>query len=237
MRWTIEQSRLDVYDRITGNQTIFQRDIKNYNYSASYELQTGDPNFQFEAYHYEEDLELEGTGTGYNLFSPDKNQLLYKAIHGSTDFEASDYYIDDPLSHPNAPQVWEDDLSTATLGSDLYNLATCTFTTYLVDLEVGNVVTINDNGPMLITSLNLTWDCDGTLSNEVTAKLLPHENMNPDHVYPPYMDFNAYPKSSAQRAVVINNVDPKKMGRVRVRFIWQKNAVLILFLNLTNRSL
>ncbi len=203
------------------NQSIFQRDIKNYCYSASYELQTSDPNFKFEAYHYEDDLELKTTGTEYSTFSPEK--LVKKATDNSTPFEANpDYCIDDPHSHPNDSEFWEDDHSVITMCGDLSNLATCTFTTYLVNLDVGNVVTINDNGPMLITSLNLTWDCDGTLSNEVTAKLLPHDNMDSDDVYPPYIDFNAYPKSSAQRAVVINNVDPKKMGRVQVQFVWQK---------------
>ena len=204
-----------------GQSVVYQWDIKYSSYSASYELQTSDPNFKFEAYHYEGDLEMKGSGSGYDLFDPKK--LVEMATRKSADFEDDvNYCIDDPNSHPKDSLSWEDDLSTTAMGSDLCNMATCTFTTYLVNLEVGDVVTINDNGPMLITSLNLTWDCDGALSNEVTAKVLPHDKMNPDHVYPPYMDFNAYPKSSAQRAVVVNNVDPKKMGRVQVQFVWQK---------------
>ena len=74
---------------------------------------------------------------------------------------------------------------------------------------------------MLVSAVHLTWNCNGVPQNEVTAILLPRDDAKEDEILAPYMDFNAYPKSSAQRAVVFNNVDPMKMGRVQVLFVWQ----------------
>ena len=39
---------------------------------------------------------------------------------------------------------------------------------------------------------------------------------------PPYAYGDYYPKAATQRAVVMDNKDPEKLGRVRVQFLWQK---------------
>ena len=41
-------------------------------------------------------------------------------------------------------------------------------------------------------------------------------------VFPPYTCGDHYPKAATQRAVVMDNKDPEKLGRVRVQFLWQK---------------
>ncbi len=203
-------------------QSIVQFNIEKPSCGVSYEFQTGDPNYKFEGYYYDGDRVLKNTSSlGYDIWNSEK--LVKMASDNSEKFDSDSIYgIDDPNSYPNdPPDDYENFYSWVTMAGDLSNMVTCTFTTYLFSVELGDVVIVNDNGPMMVTSLHLTWDCNGSPKNEVTAKVLPHNNMDADDLYPPYMDFNAYPKSSAQRAVVVNNVDAKGMGRVQVRFVWQ----------------
>ncbi|MCW3807935.1 type VI secretion system Vgr family protein [Plebeiibacterium marinum] len=43
-------------------------------------------------------------------------------------------------------------------------------------------------------------------------------------VYPPYTDTTKFPQSEPQRAKVVDNNDPQKMGRIRVQFVWQQDV-------------
>lgn len=192
--------------------------------AASYELQTGDPNFKFASHYYEKNMDLESGGVIFDYFNPQK--LFKMAVKGSTEPDRNyPFFIDNPCGLPKDPSITLlDDYNLVMMCSNNGNMATCKFICYLFDLEVGNIVKINDNGLMVVTSVKLTWDCNGSPQNEVTAMLLPNDTVDLDAIFAPYLDFNVYPKSSAQRAEVINNVDPLKMGRVQVQFVWQKNA-------------
>lgn len=209
-----------VFGKLPNNQT---KDIQNSSYAASYELQMGDPNFKFLAHYYEKDKDLDSQVSGYNVLSPKK--LSKKAMDVSTAFvQAASYRIDYPGSLPQDPaDDLVDNYSWRQMISDSESMVTCKFISYLFDVQVGNIVKINDNDLMLVTSTHLTWDCNGSPQNEITAFALPSDTVNTNAIFAPYTDFNAYPKSSAQRAVVLNNVDPLKMGRVQVQFIWQKD--------------
>lgn len=102
----------------------------------------------------------------------------------------------------------------------------CTLTTHRANLIVGDTIVIKEkiienNIPatkehekLMVVGLKYTWDATGNFVGKVTAI--------PDVcTAPPYFDPEAYPKSGVQRAKVVDNKDVKKMGRVKVQFVWQ----------------
>ena len=189
--------------------------------SASYALETGDPNFRFVSHNYENDSDMASDVADLNNLGA--NKLVKIAVDASTERKPNyAFYIDNPQSLPENPQA--EDYGDLMLFSSAGGLGKCSFISYLLDLEPGSFVKINDNGLLLVTSAHLTWDCNGSPQNEITAMMIPNDDppIVLENIFPPYLDINAYPKSSAQRAVVVNNVDPKKMGRVQVQFVWQK---------------
>ena len=96
------------------------------------------------------------------------------------------------------------------------------------DLRIGSVIKIKEyydkgNGEtgtcyhdeLLICKLIHSADSNGNYENEFTA-------IPANSEYPPYPYSDCYPKTESQRAVVTDNQDPKKLGRIRVQFLWQK---------------
>lgn len=98
----------------------------------------------------------------------------------------------------------------------------CTLTTHRANLQLWDVITMKEkvNGEdknheqLLVVGLKYTWDATGNFVGKVTA--IPNVC-----IAPPYFDPEAYPKSGVQRAKVVDNKDVKKMGRVKVQFVWQ----------------
>jgi len=68
---------------------------------------------------------------------------------------------------------------------------------------------------MIITGIVHSTEANGYYSNFFTAVPSKCE-------YPPYFQSDIYPVSAAQRAKVMDNKDPKKLGRIRVQFLWQE---------------
>lgn len=190
--------------------------------SINYELEAGNPNFRYVAHHDVMGAELASEVPDFADLN--SNLLMEKSVAGSEPKRASyALFTDDPNRLPNGPT--NDTLknySAAMLRSMSGNMAKCSFVSYRLDLPVGSVVKVDRNGPMVVTSSTIHWDSDGSMSNNITAMVLPDkDNLSNDNIFAPYMDINAYPRSSAQRAIVVDNVDPLKMGRVLVRFAWQ----------------
>lgn len=68
--------------------------------------------------------------------------------------------------------------------------------------------------PLMIIGINHSFDYGQEYSNSFEA-------IPASCDYPPYTTANIYPYSAPQRATVIDNVDKKNLGRVRVQFPWQ----------------
>ena len=88
-------------------------------------------------------------------------------------------------------------------------------------INVGTVINITDEvageedyGEFIIISLNHSIDITGKYVNRFTA--IPAEAS-----IPPVNRNISQPVSEIQPAVVIDNNDPEKLGRVKVRFFWQ----------------
>lgn len=191
--------------------------------SVSYELETGNSKYWFVAHHGEKDLQLASSGKSYSsAIAP--NKLTKLAVDASTEHTDQDKacFIDYPYSLTKTPKKEDIELhNTISLFSDAGRMVTCKFICYRFDVQVGDVVSIDNNSVLVVTAAHLTWDCNGSPQNEVTAMRFPNNSIALNNIIAPYVDFNAYPKSSAQRAKVINNLDELKMGRVQVLFDWQ----------------
>lgn len=90
-------------------------------------------------------------------------------------------------------------------------------------INVGSVINITgegkgeeDYGEFIIVSINHTIDITGNYVNHFTA--IPAEAN-----IPPVNRNVAQPLSELQPAVVVENDDPETLGRVKVRFMWQKD--------------
>jgi uncharacterized protein involved in type VI secretion and phage assembly len=84
-----------------------------------------------------------------------------------------------------------------------------------------------DYGEYIITSLIHT--CDNTMNYRNTFVGIPAEAKIPD-----YTDPDAIPHCETQSAVIKDNNDPDKLGRVRVKFFWQTDNMLSPWLRTVN---
>jgi type VI secretion system secreted protein VgrG len=103
----------------------------------------------------------------------------------------------------------------------------CRAGTHRADLQIGNKIKIhesyddNDKGSetdhdeLIICEITHKVNISGKYENEIMA--IP---ANAD--YPPYSSSDVYPYAESQRAKVMDNKDPEKLGRIRVQFIWQE---------------
>ena len=104
----------------------------------------------------------------------------------------------------------------------------CLGSTNRADLKIGSVIKIKESfeennqktgscnhDELLICKITHITDSNGSYENEFTAIPSACE-------YPPYTYGDCYPKAESQRAVVKDNQDPEKLGRIRVQFLWQK---------------
>ncbi|MDR0332286.1 MAG: phage baseplate assembly protein V [Dysgonamonadaceae bacterium] len=104
----------------------------------------------------------------------------------------------------------------------------CIGTSHRADLQIGSVIRIKESYEaesnktdryqhemLLVYGIVHAIDENGTYYNQFTA-------IPADCEYPPYTYGDCSPKANTQRAVVKDNRDPEKLGRVRVQFLWQQ---------------
>ncbi|MBE0653113.1 MAG: type VI secretion system tip protein VgrG [Bacteroidales bacterium] len=105
------------------------------------------------------------------------------------------------------------------------------------DLKLGTKVNIKalklgqdgevDYGEYIITSLKHT--CNNNMNYENQFEGIPAEAKIPDNTNP-----GAIPHCESQSAVVKDNNDPDKLGRIRVAFFWQENNMMSPWLRIAN---
>ncbi|GEO04172.1 hypothetical protein AAE02nite_18360 [Adhaeribacter aerolatus] len=114
-----------------------------------------------------------------------------------------------------------DEILTIQKNAAAHNMVVATGNSDNPHLNVGTVVNITgeavneqDYGQFIITSIIHQITGTYSYSNDFTA--IPAENQSPP---PPVV---TKPKSEIQPALVIDNIDPEGLGRVKVQFYWQK---------------
>ncbi|MET7030327.1 type VI secretion system Vgr family protein [Sediminicola luteus] len=122
-------------------------------------------------------------------------------------------------------------------GASSLNMAVMQGSSQNPGLKLGNKVNIKalkvdqngdvDYGEYIITSLK--HSCDNTMNYQNTFEGISAEAKIPD-----YTDPHAIPHCESQGAVVKENDDPDKLGRIRVAFFWQEKNMLSPWLRLAN---
>ena len=158
------------------------------------------------------------------------------ALHNLTDVAydySKDLYEKDTFQHlrSSAPEDSFDETAWSAKvqgAGEKAQLLTCYGSSIRADLRIGSVVQIEEsfdkekggtaqcNHDELVI-YKLIHLCDGVSSYENLFAAIPA-----DSEFPPYTYGDSYPKAAPQRAVVKENIDPDKLGRVRVQFLWQK---------------
>lgn len=101
----------------------------------------------------------------------------------------------------------------------------CLLRTQCAGLRMGDKIIIEEHDgdknltehpALTIIAISHSLNADGHYENEITAILCSDDSR------PPYPEGDFYPRCSTQRAVVTDNNDPDQLGRIRVKFLWQK---------------
>jgi Rhs element Vgr protein len=129
-------------------------------------------------------------------------------------------------SRPEGNTFDESELSAKALGlGKKSQQMICQGCSNRADLGIGSVIKIKEffnqaksscfHDELMICKIIHKSDQNENYENEFWAVPASSE-------YPPYSYTDIYPHSAPQRAVVKDNKDPEKLGRVRVQFLWQQ---------------
>jgi len=208
--------KLDSVDLYVG------RDVLDYRYRLNMEHL----NFKHVHHNY---LNYENTQkSGYDSSDP--------AMHNLTDIAydvSKDLYKKESFQHLNASNP-EDGFDETEISAKIQGLGkkaqmmVCHGNSNRADMRIGSVIKLKedfedengnkktcDHDELLICSVSHYVDNMGNYENQFTGI--------PSHCeVPPYTYGDFTPRAEPQRAVVKDNQDPEKLGRVRVQFLWQK---------------
>jgi uncharacterized protein involved in type VI secretion and phage assembly len=197
-------------------------DIRHYHY----QLSMSHLNFAHAQHNYLE----------YGNLKNDPKDATANELHNLTDlvFDSSkENYSKETFRHLDAA-IAEDNFDETARAAAVEGLGKkaqmmiCHATSNRADLKPGSVFTIsesykNEDGEksscehdeLMIYKIIHTSDDDKDYLNEFWAVSANCEK-------PPYTYGDHLPKAGTQRAVVKDNKDPEKLGRIRVQFLWQK---------------
>jgi len=164
-----------------------------------------------------------------DLTSSGYHELTDKTMDKSASLFTKETFQHLLCSKPEENDLNEPEISIkAQLYGEKMSQVVCTGSTTRADLSIGSVIQINDHfydsddshtdvehDELIITGIVHSTEVDGHYSNTFTAYPASSE-------YPPYYQSDIFPASSAQRAKVMDNIDPEKLGRIRVQFLWQE---------------
>ena len=193
----------------------------------------------YDVLHYEYCLDMEHLNFthaqhDYLAYENKQHNFTYNdgPLHNLTDIvldKSQSLYTKATFQHLNEGELDETEYSANQKGKGkILQMTICKGKSNRADLQIGSVIKIKEyyqkeNGDpsacyhdeLLIYKITHTADSNGNYENHFMAIPSGCE-------YPPYTCGYHYPQAATQRAVVMDNKDPEKLGRIRVQFLWQK---------------
>jgi uncharacterized protein involved in type VI secretion and phage assembly len=205
-----------------------EQDIQNY----SYQLKTSHLKYAHHRHNY---LSYENMKkSADDVLTSDPNHGLTKtAIDASKNIFKKETFqnLNAAITEENSFDEIEVSTKTQALGKQT-QLMTFTGTSNRADLKIGTQFKIVEDylsdenadddewencnhDELLVVSISHYMNDQGFYENSFVA--IPAESEVPPYNYGEY-----FPRMVTQRAVVMDNKDPEKLGRIRVQFLWQK---------------
>ena len=204
------------------------KDIVNY----SYQLSTSHLKYTHHRHNYMDYANMKKSAADALSSAPDHG-LTKIAVDASKDIYKKETFqnLNSAVGEENNIDEIEISTKAQALGKQA-QLMTCTGTSNRADLKIGSRFKLAEkhikddsanedewddckHDELLVISVSHYLTDDGFYENSFVA--IPAETE-----VPPYTYSEAYPRMLTQRAVVKENIDPEKLGRVRVQFLWQK---------------
>ncbi len=156
------------------------------------------------------------------------------SMKGNTSFamdKSSKVFLGKPTKHvqqfddDSAIKKQVDDMTRIALQGEAARKVTFSGVSIEPGLWPGVNISVNSKGPggkvkqgdYIITSVQHTWQSGGQYQNSFTA-------IPSDAEVPPTTNTDLVPFCETQPAIVFDNKDPEGLGRVKVKFIWQKTG-------------
>ena len=203
------------------------RDILSYGYRVT----TGHFNYTHNQHNY---MNYENTNHSGNDYAKNAQHGMTKiALQASKDIftEKTFQLLNGGIFEENSFDETDISAKTQTTGK-MAQLMTCSGSSNRADLKIGSVFYLKedyqnekktntndsdfcDHDTLLVIRVSHYLTNQGYYQNDFTA-------ISAESEFPPYNYGEVYPRMESQHAVVIENIDPEKLGRVRVQFQWQK---------------
>jgi type VI secretion system secreted protein VgrG len=226
--WMYYNGKELVFGNSSGNkeELILGEDLNTLDFSLNLKA----PGFKYVSYEYMSAKRLE-TDTGKAMGKSQQNEAGKYAFDQSAkrfSFVPSQDYPHLNALPENFSKAQKDAIETSASAVAL-GMSGIEGTSENMKLVPGSKISVRahktesrgsiDYGEYLITAVQ--HRCDYLLNYENSFSGVPSEAKTPD-----YADPMAFPKSGPQNAVVKDNKDPEKLGRVKVNFFWQESHLM-----------
>lgn len=191
-----------------------------------YELQMRHPHFMHGEHNYIDYRVPFESAADHTKEKADKmNETAFK--HSKSAYKKKTLrYLHSSTAEDNDVEQLKNSVSVEGLGAKM-QMMVCKISTTRADIALGSKITMNDSyetdsgdedtshEEMLVTRIEHHVSLLGHYENNIVA-------LSGTCDYPPYTNSDLYPVMDAQRAIVKDNKDPRKLGRIRVQFSWQE---------------
>jgi type VI secretion system secreted protein VgrG len=234
--WMFYNGKELVFGTFSGNkeELILGEDLNTFDFS----LNLKPPGFKYVSYEYMSAKRLE-TDTGKTMGKSQQNEAGKFAFDQSArrfSFMPVQDYVHLNVSPDKYPKAQNDAIKTDASAIAL-GMSEIEATGENLKLVPGSKISVKalktenkgivDYGEYLITSLQ--HRCDNLLNYENSFSGVASGAETPVYANP-----MAFPKSGPQNAIVKDNKDPEKLGRVRVNFFWQESNLMSPWIRITH---